>query len=260
MTHAVPTYAEFLPRPALRPWVECFWVSASDHAAGTATQRVTPDGCLDIIFSLGPAGSLWSAEHGDAACGVVGVMTRPLTVSVGRGADVVAVRFRPGRAHGFLNLSVAELTDRSAEVGEVWGRPGRLLAERLQETADTRSRLAILERALLERLPRAESHVTGLEGAIEHVVARGGDVTVEKLSAVVGSSRQHLARRFPAVVGLSPKMFCRVLRFRAAVESMRARRRASWAQVAAEAGYYDQAHLIAEFRTFAGTTPTGHAG
>ena len=76
----------------------------------------------------------------------------------------------------------------------------------------------------------------------------------------LGVSERHLRRVFRDAVGVSPKAFARLTRFRHAVRAARERTPASWASIAAAAGYYDQAHLIAEFRAIAGVTPRALLG
>ena len=80
------------------------------------------------------------------------------------------------------------------------------------------------------------------------------DFLAQKRIAVAGVSRQHLARAFAHHVGVSPKTFARVMRFRRAIAIARGGRE-GWAELAEELGYFDQSHLIADFREFAGETP-----
>jgi AraC-like DNA-binding protein len=92
--------------------------------------------------------------------------------------------------------------------------------------------------------------------ASRRLVASGGQVTVAKLAADVGWSRRRLAERFRQEVGLPPKLFARVLRFERARLRLREPDRPALAEVAAESGYYDQAHLNRDFAELAGCSPT----
>ena len=65
-------------------------------------------------------------------------------------------------------------------------------------------------------------------------------------------------RAFEARVGLTPKRFARLLRFQRVIAHA-ARGRADWARVAADCGYYDQSHLVHEFRALSGLTPSAYA-
>jgi transcriptional regulator GlxA family with amidase domain len=87
------------------------------------------------------------------------------------------------------------------------------------------------------------------------VLQRHGRLTVECLAHAAGVSRQRLTRAFRERVGISPKLYCRLARFQSALGYVRRGRNVAWAQLAAELGYADQSHMIAEFREFSGLTP-----
>jgi len=82
-----------------------------------------------------------------------------------------------------------------------------------------------------------------------------GQVSVERMAEAAGVSRQHLTRVFHELVGVSPKLYCRLARFHSALGFAAAGERAAWAGVAAALGYADQSHMIAEFREFSSLTP-----
>jgi len=225
------TYREIAPAPALRPWVECFWTRRGEApASANLEQRVLPDGCADLVFDL---------AAGEAMA--VGTMTKPLVLPPGRRSDFFGVRFRPGRAAAFLRIPLAEITDARVPLRDLWRTD---VAERLVTVHD---RVSALESELIRRLrPDRDARV---DAAIERMAA--GDTRVETIARELGISRQHLARQFLHHVGVSPKTFARVMRFRRVLESAHD----DWADVAARHGYYDQSHLIADFREFAGGTP-----
>lgn len=224
-------YAELAPSEALRPWVECFWTRTD--SAPTGPHRVLPDGCADLVFDLTSGESI-----------VVGTMTRPLLLPPGASQSFVGVRFHPGRAAAFLRLPLAEITDARVPLGDLWkGWSGDV------ERPDF---IAALEAELLRRLdPERDRRV---DQAVRRIVEHAGNIRIDPLAREIGISRQHLARQFLHHVGLSPKTFARVMRFRKLTESLDARE-IDWSDVAIEHGFYDQSHLIAEFRELAGTTP-----
>lgn len=252
MPAAKDTYTEHAPCAALRPYVECFWTRANHTGptAAAAGHRVLPDGCLDIVFNFGDSAA--PKLRGRAA--VVGTMTRALVVGPGRHEDYLGVRFRPGKARAFLRLPADEFTDRAVALADVWGQQGSELEERLAARPGLRGRLGALENALLHSLSQATPADAGLDAVIDTIERGCGAVSVHHLSDTVGWSQQHLARKFAAAVGIGPKTFCRVVRFRRLLERVRTRP-LGWAEAAAEFGYYDQAHLIADFKEFAGLTP-----
>ena len=174
--------------------------------------------------------------------------------------SIAGVAFRSGGAFPFFREPADEVTGAHVELGSLWGRGGATLRERLLEvSARTRSPEAILdllERELLARTVRPLAADPALEFAVS-AFDRGATVSAV-LSRVGGSSKRFL-RAFAERVGLTPKRFERIRRFRRVVDSIELGRPVSWAQVALACGYYDQAHLINDFREFSGITPTEYA-
>jgi AraC-like DNA-binding protein len=260
MPAEVASYVEHRPGPALRPYVECYWTrrfvlppTAED------VYRVLPDSCIDIVFNLGDP---WMRRGPNGAqidrvrSRVVGTMTRPLLAASGRRVDFLGVRFRPGKARAFLRVPAGEITDDSVELADVWGHRGRELEGRLFETLKTRQRLQLLEGEILRRLEVNGRQDARVDAAVQVVLRRRGAVSTRDLSAACELTRQHLARLFDDYVGVSPKHFCRVVRFQELLRRLRQESPPGWASLAADLGYYDQAHLIADFKQFTGLTPT----
>jgi AraC-like DNA-binding protein len=215
------TYREIAPTAALRPWVECFWQRSGGQTL--LPVRVLPDGCADLVFDL---------TEGEAM--VVGTMTKPLVLPP-LDRRFFGVRFRPGRAAAFLRLPLAEITDARVPLQDVWKSWSGELS------------IPAIESELIRRLrPDRDARV---DAAIERIAAGAG--RVDDIARDIGISRQHLARQFQHHVGVSPKTFARVMRFR----RLLADERDDWTARAARHGYYDQSHLIADFRELAGTTP-----
>jgi transcriptional regulator GlxA family with amidase domain len=139
---------------------------------------------------------------------------------------------------------------------DVLGAAGRRLAEQLRETQKWRRRFALMDQFLLRRLARGPRPSREVGWAWERLVATGGAVPIGQLATEVVWSHRHLIVRFRQQVGLAPKTAARLVRFEAVLRRLDERRPLDWGQVAIAAGYADQAHLIRDFRQFAGTTPT----
>lgn len=236
-----PTYREFASAALLAPFVECLW------SVTTQTEEpawlVLPDGCLDVVFW--PQGGLRA----------VGAMTTAQRASIPAGGSVVGVRFRPGMARRFLQVPAGELTDGWAPLDTLWGTRGRELCERLGNADSAQRRVALLEGSLRP----LDDVRDAVAGAVAAVVAAAGDADVDAFARQANLSPRQLRRRSLEETGLTPKRLCRVLRFRRAVAATAAGARRGWAHLAVQCGYYDQAHLIHEFREFSGYTPAEYA-
>ncbi len=241
-------YREHPPPAHLRAWVQCLWTL--DSGAGALhTHRVLPDGCIDILFEAGGAGT--------AGISVVGMMTRPLLVTHHQGVSFTALRFRPGAAAAFFREPLHRLTDARVELRELWRESGPLLG-RLQGAPAAANRLGLLVGELERRLDEASRRGHAGCGFAVRALEAEPDARVRDLCARLGVSRQALARSFREHVGVSPKTLGRVLRLQRALRLLArgaAGNRARWADLALDAGYYDQSHLVAEFKELVGLTP-----
>jgi methylphosphotriester-DNA--protein-cysteine methyltransferase len=249
-------YHEHRPSPPLAGLVECYWSMRTRVPAGRARlNRVLPDGCMDVLFNLADEPLREGCPHHRMRSYVVGAMRRPLAVKLVGQVDVVGVRFRPGGAARFFRVAAHELADQTVPLADLWHQPGRDLEQAVGESAPGAQRVRVLETALLRRLEGGQRRDEAVARATALIARTGGQVPVRALHESLGITRRHLERIFAEAVGLTPKMACRVARFRRALALAGAAPGMGWSRLALEAGYYDQAHLIRDFRELAGLTP-----
>ena len=138
----------------------------------------------------------------------------------------------------------------------MWGDSARALRERLLEPKGPHQRLRLLERALHQRAFRSLEWHPAVARALELLHRAPALPTITEVTREVGVSSRRLIQLFREQVGLTPKRYCRVLRFQQVIRATHRRREVRWADVAYDCGYADQAHLTREFREFSGFTPT----
>lgn len=171
------------------------------------------------------------------------------------GQRTAAVRLKLGTPDAVLGVTAAALAGRIVAIEELWGSAAsRQLYARLADAHDTSTAAAILESTIAQRLANTARRHTHAELALA-AADKLSRANVHSVAVELGVSERQLRRVFHEVVGVSPKTFAKLTRFRRAVHAARQRDSAGWASIATAAGYYDQAHLIAEFRTIAGVTP-----
>ncbi len=165
------------------------------------------------------------------------------------------VSFGLGAAPAFFAAPLAGSADELVPLGDLWGRPGGVLRDRLLAAATPQHALQVMEQVLLAQLAGPASADPAVSAAAR-ALRRG--VPVGQVADDLGLLPRTLRRRFTAQVGLPPKRFARVHRLRRVTRALAGQAAADWAAVAAGHGYSDQSHLIDEFRDLAGVTPAGY--
>jgi AraC-like DNA-binding protein len=254
---------ERVAAPGLQRHIQRY-VGYAERTAAPTRQREPPGTGVVLIFGLGP--ELRLVDPADP--------TRPpmrLGSFVGGPDDTCAVIEHDGEMRGVqvdltplaarmvFGVPMHELAHRVVSLEDVFGAEARLFDERLFEAPTWDCRFGIIEAALGARLMAAEPPPPDVEWAWRRVRSARGRIRIDALAAELGCSRKHLATRFREHVGLSPKLFARVVRFSHAVEVLTSSPGATVADVATACGYYDQAHMDRDFRDFANTTPTAYA-
>jgi AraC-like DNA-binding protein len=188
--------------------------------------------------------------------GVFGPFTQPRLLRVGRQVSAVGAVLPSLLARHLFGVPTPELTNRIVPLEDLWPRRD---VERLCDRTAGRplhQGLAEVRDELLQRLHPAAHLPTIEHAAVRVLTARRGRIAIENVADRAGISRQTLARRFHQATGVPPKFFARIVRFQELVHGLLSSDVSRWASVATEAGFYDQAHMINEFRSLAGAPPT----
>ena len=172
--------------------------------------------------------------------------------------DVLSVQFEATGLHALLGISMPALADWPLGAGDVSEWPGiEQLHERMSMSDSTSHRVSQLETFLIAlRQRRPAPNDVGLEWCVAKLRAQAGQVRVEQLAAKTGLSQRHFSRLFKQQIGVSPKTYARVVRMQSVIAAKSARPTLSWAALAQDFGFFDQAHLDKEFRDLADATPT----
>jgi AraC-like DNA-binding protein len=209
---------------------------------------------LGAPFRIRGGTDIEMAEYADGC--VITMPTRAYEFGYPPETRSVGVHFKPWGLAPFLPMPAADLCDRPVTVEQVWGRPAIAeLRDRLASAAGPYEMLTLLEEDLMRRL--CETAGLGLVRQTSSVIAAtSGAVAIGDLSAAAGVSSTHLAQRFKDLVGVTPKRLARTHRFVATVFAIDPAEPIDWSDLAAGAGYFDQAHFGHELRAFTGLTPT----
>jgi AraC-like DNA-binding protein len=238
------------PHPALRRDIRTLtgWYERTDTPL---RRRELPGGRVVLVVSFGPKMDVDGRTFTSFAAGLYDAPA--ITEHDGFGYGIQSY-MTPLGARRFFGLPMGEITSQTVELEDLIGPAAGELAERLAEAPDWASRIDLFERAIAKRVLAAPPVAPGLEWAWDRLLESDGAVAIGELAEELGWSRRHLAVRFRQELGMTPKALARLLRFERAARRLRAGD--ELADLALDAGYYDQAHFNRDFRAFAGTTPT----
>ena len=130
------------------------------------------------------------------------------------------------------------------------------LRQQLLEAGSPQAMFDLLEDALARRLTDPSERLQIILRAVDQFVASPTLAKVRQVGDATGYSPKRFIKLFEDYVGLTPKVFCRVLRFQAVLDRITAQKAVDWAKVAVDCGYFDQSHLIRDFREFSGISPS----
>lgn len=172
--------------------------------------------------------------------------------------EFFGVRFKPGEAYPFFQLPFSELHNQFVALDMVWGHSAAEIRERLYAAPSIQVGFALLEQFLLARLGEAPHGLDVVRYGVGEIARLHGSLSIQALSDRIGISQNHLLTQFKRMVGTSPKELARLYRFEHVLRTIDPTQPVNWTQIAHQAGYADQSHLIKDFVAFTGHSPTDY--
>ncbi|MEZ2440497.1 DUF6597 domain-containing transcriptional factor [Chitinophaga sp. RCC_12] len=239
-------YREFLPDPALEEYIYCYWqLKTTRPLTAPFHYRVVADGCMDIFFEL----------HDPRQSFVMGFSDAYTSFPLEGSFNYVGIRFLPGMFPRLFRLNAAEISKQVISLEDVAPAVTRFLQDCFHAEMSEQQLKPLLDAFLRDHIaPKVLPADNRLLEAVDLIVWHSGIISIEKELPPGISSRQ-LRRLFEFYIGDTPKAFSKVVRFQKILQFTHSpeyiRRNRSYL----DAGYYDQAHFIREFKTLYGLTP-----
>lgn len=235
------------PRPPLSETIEEVWSVRGRQA--TAPIQVPPFPGVQLLFNLGDAYVVDGVPRREAW--IEGIGEGPLTTAAAGATHLVGVRFRPWGAARLLGPATGECAGRVVEAELVLGPAVRTIRQRLLEPATEAARCRVVGEFVAARLTTQRSDV---EMAVRQLVGSAGG-SVEAAARWAGVGNRTFRRECVRLVGIPPKRLARLLRFDRTIGALAGQPVVDWSDFAAAHGYYDQSHLIREWRAFFDMSP-----
>jgi methylphosphotriester-DNA--protein-cysteine methyltransferase len=243
-------------RPAhLAAAVEVLW--QSEGTVWEPQDRHYPSPSVELLVNVSGDRYRLVVPHGaeffDDAW-LAGVQTGPVVTDVPRRSTVLGVRLRPAGAYALLALPMREIAGFVANLEELVGRAARELTDRCRHATSLEERFRVAAAWVAERVSRARGVTPEVAWSAAQIERTGGQVSITALREETGFSKTRLVAAFRDQIGVAPKLYARIVRFRRAAAMLEGGA-GPLTDVALAAGYYDQPHMNVEFRELSGLTP-----
>jgi AraC-like DNA-binding protein len=232
-----------------------YWLDRSDPLLNT----ILPSTHVSLIIN---GGDVWASGRSlttssllPRVC-IAGPITQSRILRLGRSVTAIGAVVAPVLSVDMFGMPASELVDRIVPLEDVWTRDevDALLAD--VSVLDVKRGLSRLKAELVAGIARTNDRTSVAVAAFRLIRRHGGRVAIDEMAKGYGLTRQQFARQFSAAAGLSPKLFARITRFNSLVHALLSSDVSDWAGASTDIGFYDQAHMINEFREFAGLPPT----
>lgn len=187
---------------------------------------------------------------------IVGPQTyRRIQMHLTGSLESFVIMFQPAGLHRLFSIPMHELTDRDYEADSVLGGIIAQVRQRLGEARSFQERVRLVDRLLLYQ-SRRSSGPDSISAVVHRILGGAGSVNIPALADRAGFSLRQFERRFLPQMGMPPKLFARIARFEAALETKARFAARTWTEVAHDFGYFDQMHMVHDFEELTGETPT----
>jgi AraC-like DNA-binding protein len=232
------------PSPDLLDWIAHYWIVSWDlRDRAQHVQEVLPHPNFQVV-----------CEKGNAT--VSGVYTDKFTRTLEGQARVFGIKFTPGGFRPFLNASASTLANRTVPAWRIFGADVGALQAALDSSGEEAKQVDAANAFFRARVPEPDETITLAGQLVGRILAEPDIKTVDDLVMRAGVGKRSIQRIFSEYVGVSPKWVIRRYRLHELIERFNSGDTLDWPQLALELGYFDQAHLINDFRSVVGCSPT----
>jgi AraC-like DNA-binding protein len=237
-------HARRCPADDLAFWIAHYWMIRWDlRGCEPYVAESLPHPNVHVIFET--AGSV-----------VAGVQTRMFSRVLEGQSQVFGIKFKPGGFRPFLKFATSKLADRVVAAESILGKDVNALESILLSSGEENEKVEAANAFFRARMPKPDAVIEGVGTIVERILEERDIKTVDDLVDRTGIGKRSLQRMFNEYVGVSPKWVIRRYRLHELVERFNSNDEPRWADLALELGYFDQAHLINDFRSITGYSPT----
>jgi len=247
----------YQPSRSLQPFIEGYLEADVRHNEKRASHILFPNGFSGIFFNFGNKGKLIVKEAYDTpAVSIFGQIDCHFTVEHWPGFYSLGVLLKPAVLSQLLRINMAELTNKAFH-GELFRNDFKFLHEQLEGTASVKEKIRLIECFFVQLLKNINYQKNITDHAL-NIIHQEGTISIEKLANQLNVSQRYLEMNFKKAIGLSPKTYSMIQRFKRIESHIKKSQTVNLASVDFADTYYDQNHFIKDFKRFTGHTPTDY--
>jgi len=246
-----------VPHPCLSKTIDYYWIEKN----GVSSIKILPDGTTSILFNIGSPISISDnqgeyAELSDNL--IVGAHKKYYSLKETTETHIIGIKFKQGGAYHLFKSPMMEFTDKIINLHDVLNGESERLRELLIQSKSENEIRILLNQYFFKKVEIKSKSSRIVDFAIASVKVNGSPTSIKHLCESVNISNKHLIWLFNQKVGLPPKLIHRLNKFTKVIDLLQEKKPIVWPEIAYECHYYDQAHLINDFKGFSGLSPKNY--
>lgn len=245
-------YKEYSPSKELAPYICCYWqLKTNKNIDKNYYIRVLPDGCINLVFSS-------CNKDFDNDSLLIGLNKRPSCFTVKSHINLFGIRLYPGTSGLIFNCPASEFLDRTIPLKYFWGDILLKINDELSKKIFVYDKIELIEDYIKSLLINKKDLKLDpiVQSSLNYIYDAKGQVAINEIANNLNISSKSLFRKYNNWIGISPKLFCRIVRFQNTLKDITSLKEVPLCDLALENGYYDQPHFIKEFKEFYGDCPS----
>ncbi|HCQ89929.1 MAG TPA: hypothetical protein DIU45_09525 [Clostridium sp.] len=245
-------YKEYKPSEELKPYICCYWyLKTNKDIDGDYYIRVLPDGCINLVFSD------YNKPFDDNSL-LIGLNKKPSCFVIKNHRELFGIRLYPGTSGLIFNCPASEFLDKTIPLKYFWGDILLKINNELSKKIFIYDKIELIEAyiksLLINKMDLKLDPI--VQNSLNYIYDAKGQVSVNEIANNLNISSKSLFRKYNNWIGISPKLFCRIVRFQNTLKDITSLKEMPLCELALENGYYDQPHFIKEFKEFYGNCPS----
>lgn len=245
------------PHPCLEKTVDYYWIEKN----GSSNVNMLPDGTTSIIFNLGSPFTISGSDVDNMQLSdklLIGTHNKSYLIKENKETHIIGVKFKQGGAYHLFKFPMIQFSNKVVNLYDILNGESEQLRDMLIKAESAEEVKKVLDYYLFIRVDMLNGASEVVDFVIKKVKANGSPTSIKEICQAANVSNKHLITLFKEKVGLSPKLIHRINKFTKVIELIQKKREVNWTEIAYECNYYDQAHLINEFKNFSGLSPKNY--